>query len=250
MSSMRILYVDIETTPMLTYTWTLNNPGYINPAMLVHGQYVLTWAAKWAGNKTVFSEKLTPVEAVERDDSRIIEKLASLLRKADLVVAHNGDRFDLPHINTRVAEAKLEPLPPIRTIDTLKLVRKNFKFPSNKLDYLATFLELAGKHDSKLEWWLSGMRGDDKALKKMRRYNKQDVVLLENVFEEIRPYVHKLRRMSDGLGCPYCGSSSQQRRGYDRTQGSTFVKYQCQSCLKYYRERSGDPELKPEYMPL
>jgi hypothetical protein len=243
-SPLRVLFWDIETAPLLAHVWSLWDKGGIPPARLLKDGFILSWSAKWRGERKVHSAVLTSEEAKSQDDSRIVQALADLLREADVIVAHNGDRFDLPKLNGRLMKHGLEPLGPVQTIDTLKLAKKNISLASNRLDYLGSVLGLGRKIDTTMALWGACYVGDPKALREMVRYNRQDVVLLEEVFEALRPYVRGLTRLVDGegLGCPSCGSAELTKRGSYRTQSSTFQKFHCQKCGRYSRARKADPE--------
>lgn len=245
---MKILFWDVETAPRLAYVWQLRQ-DYINPEAVINDTFMLSWSAKWYGHKTVHSQVLTKEEALAQDDTRIVEALADMYREADIVVAHNGDRFDFPILNTRVLAAGLEPLPRIRSIDTLKIARKSFRFASNKLDYLAAALGLEGKHHTTFELWKKCYHGDTKALRQMSRYCAQDVVLLEEVFDRLRPYAERLPRMVESEhGCPFCGSDDLHRRGYQYTNVSKFQRWQCQACERWSRSRASE-SMKPRFTP-
>jgi predicted RNA-binding Zn-ribbon protein involved in translation (DUF1610 family) len=219
---------------------------------MVHESFLLCWGASFAGEKKVRSAKLTSPEVLDRDDSRIVNELADLIRSADVVVAHNGDRFDLPMLNNRILLQGLEPLGHVESIDTLKLAKKNFRFTHNRLDHLARHLGLGTKIKTDFELWVQVVGGDELAMQRMVRYCRHDVVLLGQIFDKLRPYVKGLKRLMDAAGeaCPNCGSTYLVRRGYTRTQASTFVKYQCQECKRYMRARRSIPEKKSEYHPL
>lgn len=248
---LRILFFDIETAPMLTHIWAPKQ-RWVGSDMVLSEPFMLTWAAKWWGQKSVKSARLTSDEAINQDDSRIVASLADLIRQADWVVAHNGDRFDVPRVNARVCEAGLEPLGVVQSIDTLKLVRQSFAWPYNDLNTIAK--RLLGKrkvaHDG-FATWRDAFRGDDNALRVMEKYNKGDVVLLEDVFEAIRPYVKSLPALWEAawggqMACPFCGSYRLIQRGHRRTKASVYTQYQCKDCNRYTRSRSAmeNPKLK------
>jgi hypothetical protein len=226
---------------MLAYVWGPKS-DWIPHNQILHESFLFCWAAKWAGEKQVKSDKLTPEETANKDDSRIAESLAELVRQADVVVAHNGDRFDVPRLSTRLLLQGLEPLGPVETIDTLKLARKSLSLTHNKLDNLALRLGLGAKLKTDFELWERVYNGDEVAMQLMLRYCKHDVVLLEQVFDKLRPHVNGLRRLVDGEGsfCPNCGGHSFQRRGYRRTNAGTFVRFQCNDCLRYFRDKTSD----------
>jgi DNA polymerase III epsilon subunit-like protein len=60
--------------------------------------------------------------------------------EADLICAHNGDAFDIKKINSRLIVNGFKPPSPFKTIDTLKIARRVFKFDSNKLDNIGRYL--------------------------------------------------------------------------------------------------------------
>lgn len=243
--ALKVLLYDLETAPILAYGWS---PGdqWIPSERLIHSSFVLAWSAKWRGQKKVYSGVLTGAEARDQDDTRIIGDLAALIREADFVVAHNGDKFDLPMFNGRLLALGLEPMGPKRTIDTLKLARKNFRLPYNKLDWLGEYLGLGRKLPTNFALWRDCYHGDEKALGRMSRYNRQDVVLLESVFERMLPYVKGLPRLVDATdvgesACPHCASTNLQRRGRAHTNAGSYHRWHCKDCGLYSRNRTVIP---------
>jgi hypothetical protein len=238
---LKVLLYDIETSPMAAYIWHPTDQ-YVPMDRLIHDKYLLTWSAKWWGESKVHSGVIDPDEARDRDDSRIVAELGELIRQADFVVAHNGDRFDVPVLNARLLQLGLDPLGNPRQIDTLKLAKKNLKVAYNKLDYLGEYLGVGRKIDTDFQLWLDCMAGVPAAIKKMAKYNRQDVLLLEKVFDALLPYVKNLPRLVEATeigqsGCPSCGSKDLHRAGYHRTNASTFFRWQCQTCRRYCRGR-------------
>lgn len=254
---LRVLFFDIETAPLAARIWSPWQHSVSHKQML-HDTFLLTWSAKWADEDEVLSGRLTSNEAIAQDDSRIVQSLADLVREADIVVAHNIDRFDLPRLNTRVMLLGQEPLGPTQTIDTLKLAKKNFGMAFNKLDWLAEQMGFGTKIDTDMELWHRCYVGEVAALKEMETYNKHDVVLLEKVFNKMKPYVARLTRLfdpdhEDQYFCVRCGGEGRtnfQFRGYYRTQASTFHKAKCKTCGAYSRLRTGIVEKKAKLYPL
>lgn len=250
----RMLFYDIETAPLLSHLWSLW--GSFTPAVMVEKEsFMLSWAAKWEDEDKVMYGVLTRGEALAQDDTRLVTELAELLREADRTVAHNGNRFDIPKINNRLLLNRLEPLSPPQTVDTLLLARKSFRLASNKLDYLAETLGFGNKITTDFDLWRRCYQGDEAALAEMLRYNKHDVVLLQKVYEELRPYVQGLPRLIDSDGrrgkfCPTCGSTEIERAGWHRTNASTFPRYRCTACRRYSRTRKTYVPKKLELHPL
>ncbi|MGH3442004.1 MAG: ribonuclease H-like domain-containing protein [Nitriliruptorales bacterium] len=252
-----MLLLDIETSPILAYIWHPAE-GYVNPERIIHESYHICWAAKWEGErKIIHSDVLTPSEAVAREDGRIVASLAELVREADAVVAHNGDRFDVPKLNSRLLLAGAEPLGSVRKIDTLKLAKRNFRLASNRLDYVARMLGVGRKIDTSFDDWEAAYRGGEKALRKLDRYCRGDVRILERVYKAMKPYVSQLPRLVDGVSvddprCPFCGQDSLQRRGFYRTNASTFRKFHCQNsdCGRWSRGRTAEKDRKMATVPI
>jgi len=238
-----VLFYDIETAPMVSYLW---NPkvSFVPKHMNIKDSFMLTWAAKWGHMTTVKSAHMATHELHKQDDSRVVLELANLMRKADIVVAHNGDRFDLKRVNGRVALHGQEPLGSVKTIDTLKLSRASFGFAYHNLDYLAQTFLGERKIKTDFDLWTESMHGDEAAMRRMVKYNKQDVLLLERVFEAIKPYVKSLPRMVTGTGvrCPHCGSSNYQSRGTKETNAFTYAQFQCNKCKRYFRHKRAEKE--------
>jgi ribosomal protein L32 len=84
--------------------------------------------------------------------------------------------------------------------------------------------------------WLDVMDGNKKAQKLMETYNKQDVVLLEKVYDIVLPWIanHPNRSHHSGSAvCPNCGSKHLQHRGFAITSVGRQQRFQCQDCGKW-----------------
>jgi hypothetical protein len=173
-----------------------------------------------------------------------VGELAEMVRDADQVIAHNGQRFDIPMMNNRLLMAKLPPLGKIQVIDTLLLARRSFRLASNKLDYLGKILGVGEKIPTSFDLWKGAYHGDEKALAAMLRYNRQDVTLLEAVYDRMIPWVKGAPRVLDPEwdmeeGCPHCGGTDIQHRGYQHTQSGAFRRFVCKDCSRWSRSRKG-----------
>lgn len=87
------------------------------------------------------------------------------------------------------------------------------------------------------------MNDDREAWKTMREYNIQDVILLEQVYEKLQPWVTNhpnfgLFVNSDRPICPNCGSNHLQKRGTYYTKTLSYQRYHCQECGAWSRERN------------
>ena len=250
----RLLFFDVESAPLLTHVWRAHD-NYVAPERLKHDTFLLSWAAKWSDSPVVYFGRLTGDEARTRDDRRIVGQLATLMREADRVVAHNGDRFDIPLVNGRLLQHGMESVSAVRSIDTLKLARRSIKVASNKLDYLAQLLGLGAKLPTDFGLWERCYRGDPDALYEMDVYCRQDVRLLEKVYQRLAPYVAGLPRLQDPEGrhefaCTYCGSGSVQSRGFYHTNSSVFRRFRCNDCGRWSRARQAEPDASFDLRPI
>lgn len=228
---MKIVMWDIETAPMVVTTWGLWEPK------LSHDNIIEDTTMICAAWKTYGNSKVSEVHinvAKPRDDFKVVKALRDELASADVIVGHNGDEFDLKILNARIVKHGLQPLPPLKTVDTLKVAKRHFRFSSNRLDYLGELLGVGRKLHTGFELWTRILLKNDKeALAKMVKYNKQDVLLLEAIYTKLRPFMttHPNHRLTDGEVCPICGAKhSLQKRGFRYTRQQKRQAFQCTSC--------------------
>jgi hypothetical protein len=225
---MKILLLDIESSPNTAHVWGLWQQN-VSINQLMESSYVLCYAAKWLGDKEVIFDSVH-----QSKPKTMLKGIHGLLDSADAVVHYNGTKFDIPTLNKEFLLHSFNPPSPYKQIDLLRVVRSNFRFPSNKLDYVAQRLNLGKKHEHEgHELWVKCMNGDKDAWKRMEKYNIQDVVLLESLYGALRPWIKShpnYNLFSDDHVCPNCGSSSLQRRGTAISATGTYQRYQCRSC--------------------
>ena len=200
--------------------------------------YVLSWAAKWLYDDDVMSDIVTPEETKERNDKRVLKSIWKLFDEADIVIAHNGDRFDIRKLNARFIEHEMNPPTPYKSIDTLKIARKEFAFVSYKQDYLTKHFKLNQKLSTEFQLWVDCINGNQERLDEMVEYNRHDVMGLEQVYLKLRPYIKNhpnLGVLMDMDVCPSCGCEfiDQTEANYF-TGASRFTVYRCQGCKTPY----------------
>lgn len=233
---MRVLLLDIETAPNLVHVWGLFQQNVAINQIQASG-YVLCWAAKWYREKEIHFDSVH-----QSKPKKMLKGIHRLLDQADVVVHYNGTKFDIPTLNKEFVLQGMHPPAPYKQVDLLRTSRSQFKFTSNKLDYVAQALGLGKKtKHSGHELWVRCMAGDPEAWQVMETYNKQDVVLLESVYDRMRPWIrsHPNHGVYDQPGlpvCPYCGHHHLQRRGFQRTIANVYARYQCMECGGWSRE--------------
>lgn len=238
----KVLLWDIETSPNVCTSWALHKQ-FLSYDNVLRERQIICVGYKFLGDR-----RTTVISLREYTEEEMLRVVHSVLSEADILVHHNGDRFDLPMFNSRAISYELSPLPSKPMVDTLKVARKHFKFNSNKLDYLGQFLGVGTKYTTRKGLWkeiLTGVmhsevygealdRATKSALREMEQYNAQDVTLLESVYLALRPY--DTRHPNLGLhskhehSCPNCGSTHVHSKGYRVTRTGRYARYQCQDC--------------------
>jgi DNA polymerase elongation subunit (family B) len=227
MSDMKILTLDIETAPNLVYVWGLWNQN-VSIESIVEPTYMLSWAAKWYGKKKIYYRDCYA------DD--FLTKIHEMMEEADAIVTWNGISFDIKHLNREFIEAGMTPPFVAKDLDLVRTARKRFKWPSNKLDYVAGRLLNEQKDDVPYRLWLDCMNGVKSAWAKMKKYNKRDVEITEKVYTVLRPWIighpnHGLYvEDQDNPICRACGSAHVHSKGWQATNVRGYQRYKCQDC--------------------
>ena len=232
----RVLLLDIETLPNTVTSWGLKVDGYLSHDNILEERSIVCASWKWLGGGQVHSASVLTHRSKDKEipDLGVLRKLHGVMSEADCLVAHNGDRFDVPWIMARMVLTDLPPLRPVPTIDTKKIAKSRFLFNSNRLDYLGKYLKVGRKIETDFGLWLEAMKGSRKAIEKMVVYNREDVRLLERVYLKLRPYVPARLNMShwsnDNRACPSCGEAALESRGIGMNRVSTYRRMQCRAC--------------------
>lgn len=230
---MNILTLDIETRPNLAYVWGLWDQN-VGTNQIVASTEMICWSAKWVGK-----HKVTFRSVYHDGKEKMVRDLWDMLDKADVVVHYNGRRFDIPHVNREFLEMELTPPSPYKQVDLLAAVKRRFRFPSNKLEYVVQELGIGEKlkHEG-FDLWVRCMANEESAWKLMRQYNINDVALTELLYERILPWIPNIPSHAahdQDQVCPACGSGKLQARGFSYTQQSRYRRYQCTNCGKWSR---------------
>lgn len=229
---MKLLFIDIETSPNLADVWALWNQN-ISLSQLRESSRMICFAASWYGEEIRwYGEHHT-----EREE--MIDAAWQLVDQADVVCHYNGRKFDMPTLNKEFVLNDYWPPAPYQQLDLLEVVRRRFRFPSNKLEYVADALGLSGKmKHSGHELWVRCMQGDGKAWMEMAEYNQQDVRLLVEMYDRLLPWISNhpsvglYDEKEDDLYsmCPYCDGADLTKQGFAFTRMGKYQRYRCQDC--------------------
>lgn len=235
----KILVLDIETAPILAYVWGLFDQN-IGLSQIHKDWYVMSWAAKWVGSKEVYYSDQRNEKNIE-NDSKMLKKIWSLLDEADVIITQNGIKFDNKKLNARFVSHKMPPPSSFRHIDTLRIAKKYFAFTSNKLEYMThtfnkKYKKLKHARFAGFELWSECLKGNVKAWQEMEKYNRYDVLALEEL------YLNTLRKWDQSINfnvfsdsfqnrCT-CGSVDFKDKGFRFTNTGKFQKSVCALCGK------------------
>lgn len=239
----KVLLLDIETSPIISYTWGLFDQN-IALNQIHTDWHVLSWSAKWLDDDTVMYMDQRNASNIE-NDKRILKGIWRLIDKADVLITQNGVSFDMKKLNARFIQQGLKPTSSVKHIDTLKIARKVFGFTSNKLEYLTDKLCIKykkSKHKkfSGFDLWKECLAGNEEAWNEMEKYNKQDVLSLEELYYKLVPWDASINfnLYSDSVEneCK-CGSKDFVKNGFKYTSVAKYQRYKCSHCGHETRDR-------------
>lgn len=238
-NSPSILILDIETAPIESYTWGLFDQN-VAVKQIKSEWSIISYAAKWFNQSKVdYRDTSGRGSRYIRDDKALLGDIWKLLNEADIVVAQNGNSFDVKKINARLLMHGFAPYSPIRIIDTLLVARRHFSFTSNKLEWLSANLTDHPKDQHKnfpgFELWTECLADNPKAWREMKKYNIGDVFATEKLYKRLRPWIAQhpnlgAYKTGEMISCPKCGSEEITKQGIRTTQQGAYQQYKCGGC--------------------
>lgn len=239
----RILTIDIETSPNVAHVWGLFKQT-VSLNQLMESTEVISFAAKWYGEDdvvfcSVFDTRRGKV--TDKAKKQMIQAAWKLLDEADIVVGYNHITFDMPHLNREFLKMGMTPPSPYQNVDLLQVAKTRFRFTSNKLQYVSTYVGLEGKvqHEGHT-LWVKCMAGDPEAWAKMAEYNIGDVIETEQLYDVLLPWIgghpHAQLYSADGAECcQRCGSTELKKEGFAFTKLAKYQQYSCKACGSWSR---------------
>ncbi len=247
----RILILDVERLPGITqqYWWDrgdLKN-RYIHYETVVRQPRTTICCMKWY-------DRDEPIELAEWDKGgrkQFLKKIHRLLEQADIVVGHNVDNADIPWLRGDLhIEAGLPPLPPFKTVDTLKVLRRQFKsgVPFKGLDAFCQIVGIPSKTDHYDRMAMErAVDGSVEDRERLTAYCTGDVIATQGLLDYLRPFITNHPTLFvDGESamnvCNRCGSSETAPNA--KRYVANVMTYQMLKCANCggYRRLSVDPE--------
>jgi len=238
----KILVIDIETSPHLSFHWRRFKEN-IPPEYTVEESRVLCFAAKWVGEHDVHFHA-----EWEGGHKAMMKHAHTLLDEADAVVHFNGMKFDIKRLNTEFLLLGFDEPSPFKQIDLYLQSKKHFAFSSGKLKHILERLALTEKDPvgARMDLWIRTLSGDKEARRDMRKYNIQDVLSTEELYNYmlgwLRPHPNWGLFIDDvedaeSPVCPNCGSREVIKKGVEHTQVRSYQRWKCKACGKHSRGR-------------
>lgn len=234
----KVLIFDIETAPILAHVWQLWDQN-VAVNQIDRDWVVLSWAAKWADEPEVMYQDQRKVLKSQNvpNDKELLKGIWQLLDQADVVVTQNGKKFDQPKLFARFVINGMKPPSSFKHIDTRAIAKRQFAFTSNSLEYMSAKLcvkykKLKHKKFPGFELWTECLKGNLAAWNEMEKYNKHDVLALEELWNKIRMWDNSvnfnLYTDLDDIHCQ-CGGEY-VRNGYCFTAVGKYQRYRCFDC--------------------
>jgi RNase_H superfamily len=239
MTGPKIVTLDIETSPALADVWRLWDQN-VSLNQLHEVSRVICFAAKWYGEPKVefYSEH-------HHGHEEMVSQAYRIMDEADAMIHYNGKKFDTKHLNREIALQIGAPPAPFKQIDLYNVVKAKFAFMSNKLEHVARQFGLGGKAQTGgHELWTRCLLGETKAWNQMKKYNIQDVVLTEKLYDKLLPWIDGHPNWNifseDGDLCPNCGGDDLQSRGYSTTNIGKYRRYRCLGCGRWSQGKTSE----------
>lgn len=249
----RILILDVERLPGITqqYWWDrgdLKN-RYIQWETIIRQPRTTIVCAKWYDDP----ELIVLTEWDKGGRRQFLRRVHNLMASADILVGHNIDQADQPWLfGDLFIEGGLPPLPPMKTVDTLKVIRRVFKSgaPFKGLDAFCQIVGIESKTDrydrEAMERAISEKSAADRD--RLVEYCCGDVIATQGLYDWLRPYIPNHPALFvDGKDrlttCHRCGHDTKPISRRYVANVLTYSMRQCTQCGGYSRI-----SLEPERM--
>jgi hypothetical protein len=189
----RILILDVERLPGITkqYWWDrgdLKN-RYIHYETVERSPRTTIVCAKWYDRPDV----IRLAEWDKGGRKAFLRKVHALMSRADIIVGHNVDRADVPWLRGDLhVEGGLPPLPPYKTVDTLKVLRTfGSGIPFKGLDAFCQIVGIPAKTDrydrEAMERAVTEKSVEDR--QRLTDYCAGDVLATQGLYDWCRPHI-------------------------------------------------------------
>lgn len=254
---MKALVFDIETRPMLGFSWSYYFRGGGKLIDLLDYDGILTISYGWVGKKRVKNLSIHREKGYkpfyirdkygfrwnhnEEAEKNMLTKFWEIHNEADFLIGQNIDKFDLKKLNTKYEKYGLGPIPYKPTFDTQKSSKKHFDLPSHRLDFKAKYFGGKGKRKHEgWDMWLGFLENDKRSIREMIKYNDQDIkITIDEYYRDRKWAGHPNLGMlgattkEEDFICGVCLSKNVIKNG-QRIRGMTvYQELKCKDCGSY-----------------
>lgn len=235
----KLLFFDLETSPMTVETHYIGNKVCIYPDQITDESRIITIQYMFEGDKEPYYLQWEGSPGNWSDASIIEEFITDVLNQENIIiVGQNHKDFDHRVLNWRANLLGLHPpLQDMIKLDVLKLAKTAFRAPSYKLDFRSKRYGLGGKIKMEMADWMDiKLKGDQKKLAKMIDYGCKDVLDLRAVFWKELPYYEKLpapleKMMGiETIKCDKCESKRQRKFDVIKVKIKNKNHWKCENC--------------------
>jgi uncharacterized protein YprB with RNaseH-like and TPR domain len=172
-------------------------------------------------------------------DDRLMRRVHKVMSEADMWVTWYGKGFDWKFLNTRILDAGLPLLPDTPHVDLYYTAKHKLALTSNRLANVQEFLRLpTEKTQLTKRIWRKAQTGHVGSLRYIIDHCEKDVLVLDQAYAKLRPYVKQHPRVGGKDGCRICGGPLISHKLRMTTILGPQRQYQCKAC-GHYETRSG-----------
>lgn len=238
----RVTYFDTERAPLLGWFWELGEQR-IHYGQIVQHDFFTSCQWQYDDGK-VQEYSLLDNPNFDKDpmnDLVVVKKMREIMENTDVLVAHNGRRFDWPKFKAKMIYHRLKPVRKPHIFDTLTEARTS-SFVSNKLGNLAKLLKTIEKLDNPTDFGklvFGSIKERRAEIKKSVKYGLGDIPALKEIFYVLHPYSENrinIKTLSEPCSCPRCKSDNIGTRGESKLlSGMVRTQYICLSCKHRFK---------------
>lgn len=240
----KILILDVERLDGITqqHWWDrgdLKN-RYVHYETVVRQPRTTICCAKWYDSPDI-------IELAEWDKGgrkRFLKAIHKAISEADILVGHNIDNADVPWLKGDLhIEAGLPVLPPFKTVDTLKVLRREFKSgaPFKGLEAFCNIVGIPSKTDHYDRHAMErAVAGSVEDRQRLVSYCSGDVIATQGLYDWLRPHIKNHPALFvDGkdklMVCNRCGHDTEPIDKRYVANVLTYSMRRCVSCNAHSR---------------
>lgn len=135
------------------------------------------------------------------DDKALVKAIVRELEQYDIWIAHNGAKFDVPFLRTRLMAWGLPPLATKKLVDPVWLARNKLRLSYNSLKQVAAHLGIEQRKTevTPQQWLRAYLDGDTRAMNYIVEHCVLDVEILAQVINNIKHYATQLNSWGSGF---------------------------------------------------